>query len=140
MDLILRDKFLEKWQNYFGREELPITFFFTDEQVQEREIISEKWNCMLSKLNLVRKGHSISLSKDSIACDAALGYIGFTEIPTSVCDYLSTGAEKYKRDPEMIKAYVDQLEIVPPPKKYLTFKRWEMLEEEDNPEVVKMTK
>lgn len=136
MDLDLKEKFIKKWHTYFGNEDLPITFFFTDERVQEQEIISKKWSCMLVKLNQVRKGRSISLSETSIGCDAALGYIGFDKVPSSVYDYLSIGAEKYKPTPEMIKSFVDQLEISPPQKKYLTFKRWDLLEVDDNPEVV----
>jgi len=138
MKLDLKSKFIEKWQIYFGNVELPITFFFTTESVQQSESSpkSNDWSCMLPKLNSVRRGRSISFSKESLRCDAASGYIGFSEIPSSVCDYLSTGAEKYKPSPVMVRSYIDQLEIVPPPEKYMMFKRWDMLEEEDEPEVV----
>ena len=87
-------------------------------------------------MNRVRKGRSISLSKQSIACDAGAGYLGFNEIPSHHYDYLSIGEEKYKPTPEMVKHYTDQLTIIPPSKEYLTFKRWDMLEKNDLPEVV----
>ncbi|MHA1978583.1 MAG: DUF169 domain-containing protein [Candidatus Hodarchaeales archaeon] len=136
MDIDLKKKFINSWRTYFGKEDLPITFFFTDERVQEREIVSKNWSCVLAKMNRVRKGRSISLSKMSIGCDAGLGYLGFNKIPSSHYDYLSIGEEKYKPNPEMVKAYADQLSIIPSSKKYLTFKRWDMLEGNDLPEVV----
>jgi hypothetical protein len=32
MDLTLKTKFLESWKRYFGSAELPIVFYYTDEE------------------------------------------------------------------------------------------------------------
>ncbi|MBN2375558.1 MAG: DUF169 domain-containing protein [Sedimentisphaerales bacterium] len=44
--------------------------------------------------------------------------------------------ERYKKTPDLVKQFVEQAPEFKAPAKYIIFKRWDMLEESDDPEVV----
>jgi len=44
-----KKKFISNWKKYFGDEDLSITFFFTDERVQDQEIIAKKKGVVLCR-------------------------------------------------------------------------------------------
>jgi uncharacterized protein (DUF169 family) len=132
-----REKFTEKWAKYFGsKTELPICFWYSDDKVQNQEIVAKSWNCIIGMLHKIRKGSSASFSAGSIGCQGGKCYSGFAGRPAGLNMFLSTGKEKYLMTPEIAQKAIDQFPTFEAPAKYITFKRWDQLEEDDQPEVV----
>ncbi|MDL5501744.1 MAG: DUF169 domain-containing protein, partial [Candidatus Methanoperedens sp.] len=46
------------------------------------------------------------------------------------------GRQRYKKSPELVKELMNKQPVFRAPAKYIVFKRWDMLEESDNPAVV----
>ena len=144
MDNNLKETFLKHWDTYFGNAELPICFYYTDEEgradMAKRDAGRQ---CFIGALAKVRKGQSLCFNAKSIGCFGGKRYLGFTKRMMPNFEYfLSCGipgtveGERYKKSPEIVK---EVLEILPPfksPGRYIVFKRWDMLEESDEPSVV----
>lgn len=144
MDMEIKEKFTKLWNEYFNGAELPIAFYYTDarESVEEPEPTSGH-RCVICDLNKARIGKSLLLSVDSIGCGGGKRYLGFSEeIAPNFEYFLSCGipgkleGERYKKSPEMVKEVMKKLPKFKAPARYIVFKRWDMLEESDKPEVV----
>jgi uncharacterized protein (DUF169 family) len=144
MDMILKEQFRERWEEYFGDAELPICFYYTDQEGRaEVAKPAAGRQCFIGALAKVRKGQSLCFNAKSIGCFGGKRYLGFTKRMMPNFEYfLSCGipgeveGERYKKSPEMVK---EALEILPPfraPERYIVFKRWDMLDESDEPAVV----
>ena len=80
---------------------------------------------------------------NSIGCSGGKRYLGFSdEIMPNFEYFLSCGipgqleGERYKKTPEMVKQIMKQMPEFKAPERFIVFKRWDMLEEGDNPKVV----
>lgn len=144
MDMNLKNRFIESWKKYFPGAELPFTFFYTDEN-QEAELVRppKAHQCMIGLLAKVRKGTDISFDSDSFGCGGGKRYLGYAnEIMPGFEYFLSCGiegemeGERYKESPEIVKELMTDLPGFEAPGKYTVFKRWDMLKEDDFPEVV----
>ena len=144
MDLTIRDKFLKLWRKYFDGAELPITFYYTDEK-DRAELVkqSEGWRCLIGDLVKVRSGKPLCFDIDSIGCAGGRKYVGFShELRADFEYFLSYGipgkleGERYKKTPELVKEFLRNAPMLEAPAKFIVFKRWDMLDEKDNPEVV----
>ena len=144
MDMTQKERFIKKWQTYFGEPELPITFFYTDrEEGVERVKPPSGHQCLIGMLAKVRGGESLRFDVDSIGCGGGQRYTGFTEGMRPNFEYfLSCGipgemeGERYKKTPEIV---LEAMKIMPPfkaPARFIVFKRWDRLEEQDDPDVV----
>jgi hypothetical protein len=79
-----------------------------------------------------------------VGCPGGKRYLGFAENLMPDFEYfLSCGipgkleGERYKKSPEMVKEYMQKhAPATKAPAKYIVFKRWDMLDESDNPDVV----
>jgi hypothetical protein len=144
VDNNIKELFLKYWDTYFGDAELPICFYYTDEE--DRADLAKPdagRQCFIGALAKVRKGQSLSFNAKSIGCFGGKRYLGFTKRMMPHFEYfLSCGipgeveGERYKKSPEIVK---EVLEILPPfkaPGRYIVFKRWDMLDESDEPAVV----
>jgi len=140
--LELRNLFMEKWGKYFPGVDLPLVFFYTDDDYPElRPEKSEEWRCVICDLGRVRKGRTICLNTETINCGGGRRYFGFTRERSSDFDYfLSCGrpggieGERYKKTPQLVRK-LDHFQ--PPfraPGKNIIFKRWDKIEDEDRPE------
>ena len=147
MKLELRDKFIQLWSKYFGDSDLPMVYYYTNDDIEgelvERNKDLKGYPCFLSNLSRVIEGEDLRFSKKSFGCPGALAYTGFQELKMPNFEYfLSCGiegkmeGERYKRTPELAMAYKNSLPEFKAPKEYLVFKRWDKLTEKDNPEVV----
>jgi uncharacterized protein (DUF169 family) len=144
MDTSIKDKFTAQWQKYFGDTELPITFYYTDETGHaEMPKPPTGRRCVIGELAQVRKGKSLCYSGDLVGCFGGKRYLGFSEGTAPNFEYfLSYGipdkleGERYKKSPEIVKEMMKYSPNFKAPGKYIVFKRWDMLEESDNPEVV----
>lgn len=144
MESEFRDGFIRSWRKYFNDSELPITFYYTDDS--GRAEVAEKGKipqCIVGALIEVRKGRSLSFDGRSIACFGGRKYLGYTEKDPPDFEYfLSCGipgkveGERYKKSPEIVRSWAASHPKFKAPARYAVFKRWDKLEEEDDPQVI----
>jgi uncharacterized protein (DUF169 family) len=148
MNMEMKEKFLTQWNKYFGDTELPIILYYTNE-VGNADMASELpkpatgRRCIIGDLSQVRKGKSLCYSGEMIGCSGGKRYLGYAEGSAPNFEYfLSYGipgkfeGERYKKSPEIVKEMMKQGQPFKAPANFIVFKRWDMLEESDNPEVV----
>jgi uncharacterized protein (DUF169 family) len=144
MDMEIKNKFIKTWRKYFNNAELPITFYYSDNE-ERAELVKpgSVARCVIGALVEVRKGHSFSFDADSIECFGGRRYLGFAEKLRPDFEYfLSCGipgkmeGERYKKSPELVKEIMKNWPSFRAPKSFVIFKRWDNLDKEDNPEVV----
>jgi len=144
MDMKLKGKFSRLWQKYFNAAELPIIFYYTDEECHAELVKPTSGHrCIIGELLKARKGRSISYDAESVGCFGGKRYLGFSQRIMPDFEYfLSCGipgrleGERYKKSPELVK---EGFKYAPPfkaPARFIVFKRWDNLEKPDNPEVV----
>jgi hypothetical protein len=144
MDIATQEKFIKLWQKYFNGAELPIVFFYTDNEKAAPKVEAPKGQrCIIADIARARKGKSILFNVESVGCFGALKSLGFPrEIMPHFEYFLSCGipgkmeGERYKKTPELVKQVVERSPVPTAPSPYAVFKRWDKLDEEDNPEVV----
>ena len=143
MQLKFRDQFLAKWKEHFAGAELPLTFQYTDNGIQaEPALPSGRERCFIHMLQHVRAGHSLRFFARSFACGGAKYYTGFTNhLRADINEFLSCGegevkGERYKQSPELAALSLAQMPWYDAPAQHLVFKRWDKLDEHDEPEVV----
>jgi uncharacterized protein (DUF169 family) len=144
MDAAIKEKFLALWTRFFNASELPITFYYTDE-VGHAESVKPTMahRCVIGDLARVRRGRSIYFDGNSIGCPGGKRYLGYAEEIMPDFEYfLSCGiegkleGERYKKSPELVKESMKHWPVLKAPGRFIVFKRWDMIEESDNPEVI----
>lgn len=144
MDKKLKNKFMDLWKEYFPGAGLPITFYYSND-AGDIEIVKKPSDhaCVIGVLTRVRKGKSLCFSADSIGCFGGKRYLGYlNELRPNFEYFLSYGipgemeGERYKKSPEIVKEIMKSLPDFEAPAKRIIFKRWDSLEEKDNPDVV----
>jgi len=144
MEIKLKEKFLRLWDKYFNGTELPIVFYYTNEPIGG-EIVkpSQGHRCMIADLLKVRTGESIFFGSDSFGCFGGKRYLGFgQEVMPNFEYFLSYGipdkleGERYKKTPELVKGIMKKAPKFDAPGRFIVFKRWDMLERTDEPDVV----
>lgn len=144
MDIDLRDKFVRLWAQYFDGADLPMCFYYSDDEAYRQHLRPSKGHtCMIGQLVRVRKGETLAFDKDSVPCGGGKKYMGFSTAAMPYFEhFLSCGipgkleGERYKKTPEIVRetrANAPQMEA---PAKYAVFKRWDKLDPADEPEVV----
>ncbi len=144
MDIELKNKFIAHWKKYFNDTELPITLYYTDEEGRAELVKPGSVpRCIIGALSNVRNGRSMCFNIESIGCFGGKKYLGFTEKLRPNFEYfLSCGipgkleGERYKKSPELVVEWMKRAPAFKAPARYAIFKRWDMLEESDDPEVV----
>jgi uncharacterized protein (DUF169 family) len=148
MNMEMKEKFITLWKKYFDNTELPITFYYTDEaghadmaKIPENPTPGRR--CIIGELYQVRKGKSLCYGGEMVGCSGGKRYLGFAEGAAPNFEYfLSYGipgkmeGERFKKTPEIVKEMGKYAPRFKAPAKFVVFKRWDMLEESDNPEVV----
>jgi uncharacterized protein (DUF169 family) len=143
MDIKLREKFLRLWEKYFNGAELPIVFYYADEQMGAELIKpSSGHRCLMADISKVRRGKSICFDAESFGCFGGKRYLGFGgEVMPNFEYFLSYGipgkleGERYKKTPELVKEIMRKAPKFEAPGRLIVFKRWDMLEESDEPDV-----
>jgi len=145
MDEAIKINFLTLWKKYFNDAELPLTFYYTDEADRAEHVKPGTGaRCIIGALAKVREGKSLCFDVESVGCPGGKRYLGFTDTIMPDFEYfLSCGipgkleGERYKKSPEMVKEFMEKhMPAMKAPGKYIVFKRWDMLDAGDSPEVV----
>jgi len=144
VDAKIKDTFLKHWDTYFGGAELPICFYYTDQEGRaDLAKPAAGHQCFIGALAKVRKGQSLCFDVNAIGCFGGKRYVGFTEKIMPRFEYfLSCGipgkleGERYKKSPEMVKEMMKYMPAFKAPARFIVFKRWDMLEAADEPAVV----
>lgn len=144
MDVGLRRHFIDRWREYFPGAELPIAFYYSDTGHQANVAPSpDGFRCFICDLADVRDGASRSFDTESLGCSGARRYLGFEQrLRPNFAHFLSCGipgeleGERYKQSPELVERYLETQPAFEAPGRYIVFKRWDHLDEEDSPEVV----
>jgi uncharacterized protein (DUF169 family) len=145
MDSAWRDHFADLWKKYFNGAELPIAFYYTDQEGRGELVKAPDTGhqCFIGVLNKVRKGKALCFGKDSFGCTGGKRYLGYTRTLRPNFEYfLSCGlkgimeGERYKKTPEIVKQLMEESPGYEAPGKYIIFKRWDKLVQEDEPDVV----
>jgi uncharacterized protein (DUF169 family) len=144
MDMKVKERFVTLWEKNFGGAELPVCFYYTD-QAGAVELVKRPsgHRCLIADLYKARTGKTVCFDVDSIGCFGGKRYLGFTdEIMPNFEYFLSCGiagkleGERYKKTPELVKDLVKKAPTFAAPAKFIVFKRWDNLEESDEPAVV----
>ncbi len=145
MDKRIRDEFLAKWKKYFGKAELPIAFYYADaaDPADIPRPTKAPHRCVIADIMGVRKGKTLALDNDAIGCFGGRRYLGFSQTLRPGFEYfLSCGikgemeGERYKKSPALVKELLKNAKTFTAPKKYIVFKRWDTLDQTDNPDAV----
>lgn len=143
MNTELKNKFMHHWKKYFKNAELPVTFYYSDEVTAEIIVPpAKKWNCLICEMKKVRKGEDLIFNAEALGCQGAKRYLGYSEkLRPGFEFFLSYGNEKvegerYKRNPELVQEMMKHQVQLPVNRKNIVFKRWDKLNEADNPDVV----
>jgi len=141
MDPARRDAFIRLWERYFPAADLPLAYYYTDEEPSAEP--PEDHRCFLAQLGAVRKGRSVYFDLDSVRCPGGKRYLGFSQAIMPNFEYfLSCGipgqldGERYKKSPELVRDVMAGMATFTAPARYVVFKRWDCLEPEDDPEVI----
>lgn len=145
MDENLKRGFLDRWKTYFKVADLPFAFFFSDDDgyTQNLPRPAQGHVCMIGQLAPVLKGKTVAFTGETIGCFGGVRYAGFPapEFP-GFKYFLSCGipgqleGERYKKTPELVEQYVQDMPVPRAEGKYIVFKRWDKLEEQDDPQAV----
>jgi len=145
MDLSIKEKFFEEWNNYFPDSDFPIACYYSDElngaHFPEAPRPNKRgYTCIFSQLAPVRAGKPRAFNQDNFGCWGASGTFGFGKEPTQedmdkMVDFL-LNVEKFKKTKEQVLGMAAANPPLPAQGKYLIFKRWDMLTEADQPQVV----
>jgi uncharacterized protein (DUF169 family) len=144
MDMDFKKRFSELWARYFNQAELPIVFFYSEENEATELVKAGSANrCIIKALQEVREGRSMRFNNAAVGCPGGKKYLGFSDHLVPNFEYfLSCGiagrmeGERYKKSPEMVKEIMRQWPSFKAPTAYITFKRWDKLEAADQPAVV----
>jgi len=140
----LKNKFIEQWHKYFLDADLPITFYYSDDAGGAQPFrTTEGQHCLIGDLAAVRQGQTLCFDTKSVACFGGKRYLGFSQGLMPNFEYfLSCGipgkleGERYKKTPELVRELLKHVPGFAAPAKHIIFKRWDKLEEKDQPQVV----
>jgi uncharacterized protein (DUF169 family) len=143
MDRILKERFLEQWQTYFPGAELPIGLYYSHEAGHAERATPKDRSCLICDLAPVREGRSLEFDVDAVPCGGGKRYLGFVpELRPGFEHFLSCGipgemeGERYKQTPELVKEMLQRMPPFEAPGPSVVFKRWDHLEEGDEPAVI----
>jgi len=144
MERARKEAFLERWGRFFGEAELPIVFWYTDDEGSvDRAEPPKDHRCFLADLKKVRQGADLRFDLDTVGCSGGRRYLGFSEsVRPNFEHFLSCGipgvleGERYKKSPELVKEFEKRSPRFTAPARYIVFKRWDRLGEQDDPAVV----
>ena len=119
------DLFIQNYKEAFGEiVELPIVFGYSNSPLVETEKIN---GCFLKGLRLVREGFPISVNLNNIGCMGGKFYTGFVDMPEQIPQFVSL-KEKYKKTPDMVIGFINNLNVYRTKFSYLNFTRIDQID------------
>lgn len=110
------NEFIARFRVAFGEATpLPIALWYSDSPI---DADSRLPRCMVGAIRKVCEGQPLTISADKVQCGGGGLYAAFTPMPDRVPMFVSE-TEHYKRTPEMVRAYVESMELQITDKKYL---------------------
>jgi len=143
----LQRDFMSKWEKYFGNADLPVAFYYTDDETGADLARAGHVNrCLIGNLAKVQRGTPMRFDADAVECFGGKRYCGFDPgLRPGFRYFLSTGipgkieGERYKKTPEMVDAILAASPRAPAPGRYLVLKRWDQLDATEDPIAVIFT-
>ena len=142
MDIAIKQRFAELWDKYFPGADLPIAFYYTDEE-DPGDPAPKGSHCVIGDLVRVRNGKSLYFSTDTVGCFGGKRYLGFVQdLSPNFQYFLSHGipgaleGERYKKSPELVDELLKHHPAFKAPARHVVFKRWDRMDENDDPAVV----
>jgi len=141
MDIKIKERFMEASKKYFPGSELPIACYYSNEINSVKfpnapKPNSKGFTCIFSQIAPVRKGRARAFNKKNLGCFGSFLPFGFdTEVTEDVKNYICN-VERVKKSYDHVESMYKHRPPKEAPGKYLVFKRWDTLEEQDNPQVV----
>lgn len=137
-----KEEFLRVWARYFTGAELPVAFYYTDAETVPGP--AEKADrCLITSLDRVRRGVPVRFGSADIGCAGGRRYTGYAgNLMPNFEFFLSCGipgkmeGERYKKSPELVREIMAKAPRLAAPGKYLVFKRWDLLDEGEEPDAV----
>jgi hypothetical protein len=144
MEAEFKERFLQNWNRYFPGAELPIGFYYSETAEPKFMAKPPKGHrCIVGDLAKVRNGNTLCFDVHTIGCGGGKRYLGFESEQAPNFEYfLSYGipgkleGERYKKSPELVKEHMNYQKPSKAPGDYIIFKRWDHIEDGDNPLVV----
>lgn len=144
MDRRQKAEFLDRWEKYFKGADLPFVFLFSNDEGYTENLRPVHGHvCMIGQLAPVLKGKTVSFTGETIGCFGGIRHAGFPapEFP-AFKSFLSCGipgqleGERYKKTPELVERYVQDMPVPRAEGRYIVFKRWDRLDESEDPQAV----
>ena len=142
MRLEIKERFLKAWEKHFPNNELPLVCFYANELKDVEFPNAPKphprgYTCIFSQIAPVRRGRARAFNADNLGCFGANLHLGFDQphVTDEVRQYVCE-VERYKKTSDHLDRHYAHYPIMQAPGKYLVFKRWDILEEHDTPQVV----
>src|SRR5512135_2325042 len=141
MDMDLKQNFQRVWKRYFKTAELPMVFYYADDDKHAETAKAPKGHrCIIGDLGRVRHGTSMKFDAETIGCGGGLRYLGFAESIRPEFEYfLSYGipgkmeGERYKKTPEIVLNLMKNMPFIKAPSRFIVFKRWDKIQATDEP-------
>jgi uncharacterized protein (DUF169 family) len=141
----------------------PVAIIWSDEKPEEAmQFKPGRWGCVMFLLAGAAKGKTAVADVETFGCIGGGVGLGFgnqyVKFPAGIENYISTGnpefcrteigrqivqqmpeieqGERYVKDPETAKRFIDQLPIIEAPAKYVVLKPLDMVKKNETPRVV----
>lgn len=140
MDIQQKQDTISKWQNYFAGQEMPIAVFYADtlhgaEYVKKPAENPRGYTCMFAQLAKVHHGECVAFDKDNLGCWGAIENLFGGPFIEDATVRLLVEIEKFKANREQVLALNNINPKATPRGKYVIFKPFKSLTEDDKPEI-----
>ena len=140
MEQQLKQEIISKWQNYFAGQEMPVAVFYADtlhgaEYVKKPAENPRGYTCMFAQLAKVHHGECVAFDKDNLGCWGAIENLFGGPFIEDATVRLLVEIEKFKANREQVLALNNINPKATPTGKYVIFKPFKSLTEDDKPEI-----
>lgn len=140
MDKNFKEYVSTLWQRYFPNAGQPIAVFYADtlhgaEYPRKPADNQRGYTCLYAQLSRIHRGTALAFDPENLGCFGAMKsiYGGYNEEAEVK---LLVEIERFKKDRECVRSMCSVNPQASPRGRYIIFKPWETLTEEDHPEVI----
>jgi hypothetical protein len=120
----------------------PLAFFYTSLEPRGYQPSSGDGGCLIAALTRARHGETVYFNADTVSCRGGGYFLGFCEARPEIAEFVSSGVpgrmegERYKKTPDLVRAYQVSHPVAPAPARYAVFLPISVLKEADSPAVI----